>query len=366
MKAIGRVTAWCGASFLLLVTAAVSPAMAATADKTPGSTALTAMLPKGLTNCGKQTAGNLPAGLVGLSVSYSCSIPKLGKMATLFAYAFDNASDYAKSLVAYNALKNIVPSMAGNNCQVTVPTDFGVVPWHSSRYPTTKGQDVECDVFLTTGSGKKTTAEYIWTIPSKHVILEAVGYNSTSLTSLESWWKANSDKKVKASLAAVKGKQHASTLVNLFPTGATECTPQTRSVLPPGMVGVVLTNDCDLPKLGPQAVFYSYVFDNAQDYATSLAAYTSFKKIDPTTADNECPMAAGFGFGVTQWHNDLFPSRSGQLLECTTVALKAGGTNNVPDYIWTVPSENVLLEAAGVPGETMQNLDTWWTHNSNT
>jgi uncharacterized protein YktA (UPF0223 family) len=375
MKAVIRGSTWCVGALLLLGSAVASPVLAAsparyaavvaTASKTPGGAALSSLLPRGAADCGQQSAAQLVAGLTGLSVSYACNLPKLAKAAVAYAYAFDNAGDYTKSLAAFNTYKEIVPSWAGNHCPVKVPTDFGIIPWHSSNFPAIKGQGLECELYLTTGSGTKTTADYIWTLPSKNAILDVV-VPGLPMPRLDAWWKANAVKQGNALLAPVSGRQHASTLVNAYPLDPTNCTPLSRSAVPPGLVGLVLTNYCSLPKLGPQSTFYAYGFDNTQDYLTSLEAYNAYKLIDPSKADNECPMASGFTNGVTQWHNSSFPSRSGQELECLLTAVAGGTVNNVPDYIWTLPSENVILEATGEPGMTMQAFDTWWTHNSDT
>jgi hypothetical protein len=375
INSVCRIAAWGTGALLLFGSTVVAPAGAAmpardaavvaASSKTPSDNALSSLLPNGGTGCGQQPASNLPPGLTGLTLSYSCDLPKLGKTAFAYAFAFDNASDYAKSLATFNTYKTIAPSVAGNRCPVKITTDFGIVPWRSSNYPARAGQDLECLLFLTTGAGTETTADYIWTIPSKNAIVEAEAHN-LAMPRLDAWWKANAVKHATTSLVAVSGRQHASILVNAYPLGVTECGREAQSNLPTGMVGVVQDNNCSVPKLGPQSYFNAYVFDNTQDYLTSLVALNTYKGIDPTSSDNECPMASGFSDGVTQWHNSSFPVRSGQDLECTLAAVKVGAPNNIPDYIWTVPSENVILEAYGDPGATMQSLDTWWTHNSDT
>ena len=138
MKAVIGVSTWCVGALLLLGAAVASPALAAsparnaavvaTASKTPGGAALSSLLPRGAADCGQQSAAQLVVGLTGLSVSYACNLPKLAKSAVAYAYAFDNAGDYTKSLVAFNTYKEIVPSWGGNHCPVKVPTDFGIIP----------------------------------------------------------------------------------------------------------------------------------------------------------------------------------------------------------------------------------------------
>jgi hypothetical protein len=152
----------------------------------------------------------------------------------------------------------------------------------------------------------------------------------------------------------------------LLPPESTSCTTVEPSEDPPGMVGVVDAITCDLPKLGSNSFVYGYLFDNASDYTASLNAYNTFKSIVPPTPGVGCPTSKNSDNGVESWSNKDFPARKGQILECTMVTTVGGTTNNVPDYIWTVPTKDVIIGATGNPGSSMQHLDTWWTADSDT
>lgn len=60
----------------------------------------------------------------------------------------------------------------------------------------------------------------------------------------------------------------------------------------------------------------------------------------------------------------MLPTRNGQILECEMGAANGKGTNNIPDYLWTLPTEHLILEAEADPGSTMQHLDAWWSSHS--
>jgi hypothetical protein len=374
-----RATAWIGAALFLAGSASVATATAAaasapghaaavaSASKTPLNSALSSFVPHGASKCVAQSSSLFPPGMVGVAASIYCALPKLGTSGGFYSYAFNNGSDYAKSLAAYNAFKLIYPSVAGNVCPISIATDFGSVPWHSSNFPPRGGQVLEC-IMIPTGKSTGAVPDYIWTVPSKHVFLEAVGNPGSTMRHLSAWWKADSVNGAKARSTAThaSGPPHASTLVALAPRGTADCVAQDRSNLPAGLVGLVQATYCVLPKLGAKSSYYAYVFDNATDYAVSVAAYNKYKTLDPATADDACPMAAGFTQGAVKWDNGSFPSRSDQILECIMVDEPTVGPGLVPDYVWTVPTKNVLLEAAGDPGSTMQSLDAWWTANSDT
>jgi hypothetical protein len=66
------------------------------------------------------------------------------------------------------------------------------------------------------------------------------------------------------------------------------------------------------------------------------------------------------------WHYGSFPPLSGQNLECVMVTNGGTGPADVPEYIWTVPSENTILDVIGKPNTTTQQLGAWWTANAKT
>jgi len=154
-------------------------------------------------------------------------------------------------------------------------------------------------------------------------------------------------------------------LASLLPPESDKCTTSKTATSPPGLVGLVDLEQCRLPNLGSQSNVFAYIFDNASDYATSLAAYNKFKQITPATSGVGCPTPNTSDNGVVQWSSSTFPSQSGQVIECTFEASSpTAKTNTVPNYVWTVPSKFVIISAEGDPGSTMKHLDQWWTKYS--
>ena len=154
-----------------------------------------------------------------------------------------------------------------------------------------------------------------------------------------------------------------SALAALLPSGVKRCNPITPSDIPPGLVGLVTTAICVVPNLGTDSFFRAYMFDNTGDYATGLNVLNAFKNFAPTSPPVGCPTSNSSDDGTDQWGNSASPMRSGQVLECLTTG-ESGGSNNVPDYVWTLPTKNVIFEAQADPGATMQSLDTWWSAHS--
>ena len=151
-----------------------------------------------------------------------------------------------------------------------------------------------------------------------------------------------------------------SALATLLPSGVARCNPITPSDIPPGLVGLVTTAICVVPKLGTDSFIRAFMFDNTGDYATGLNALNAFKSFVPTSPPVSCPTSNSSDNGTNPWGSSAFPMRSGQILECLTVG-ESGGSDNIPDYVWTLPTKNVIVEAQGDPGSTMQSLDAWWT-----
>jgi hypothetical protein len=151
----------------------------------------------------------------------------------------------------------------------------------------------------------------------------------------------------------------------LLPPESDKCSASKTVTSPPGLVGLVDFEECSLPNLGTQSVVFGYVFDNASDYAASLATFNKFKQITPATPGVGCPTPNTSDNGVVAWNSSAFPALSGQVIECTFEATSSTAkTNNVPNYVWTVPSKFVIISAVADPGSTMQHLDQWWTKYS--
>jgi len=157
-------------------------------------------------------------------------------------------------------------------------------------------------------------------------------------------------------------------LRSVMPPEAKSCSTVPASGNPPGMVGIVDVAYCTLPKLGADSHLYAYLFDNAADYQTSGTALFKYEMFVPTPTQG-CPTTTSSQMGGQTWGNKTFPLRPGQDVQCLTVApgnAAAGVPNTIPDYIWTVPSRHVILEALGDPGSTMQHLNAWWSAEANT
>jgi len=157
-------------------------------------------------------------------------------------------------------------------------------------------------------------------------------------------------------------------LESVLPPEAKQCTTVPSSSNPPGLVGLVDGIYCNLPKLGADSHLYAYLFDNAADYQTSGSAIFKYEEFNPTPGVG-CPTANASQMGGITWGNKSFPMRNGQDLQCLTVApynAPAGSTNTIPEYIWTVPSRHIVLEALGNSGSTMKHLDSWWSAHADT
>ena len=127
------------------------------------------------------------------------------------------------------------------------------------------------------------------------------------------------------------------------------------------LVGVVDGIACALPQLGSKSYLYAYLMDDAGDYRSSLNGINAFSAIEADSSQG-CPGVTPGHTGVSGWSNNQFPATTGQVLECKLV----GPASNVPQYVWTVPSENVILKATGHPGSSMNRLDAWWSKNADT
>jgi hypothetical protein len=137
--------------------------------------------------------------------------------------------------------------------------------------------------------------------------------------------------------------------------GTADCTHNTSP--PSGLKGIGSAVVCT-PKNLPNGEIFAFQFDNATDFAASVVALNKFKGFDPLTAGDTCPPGSN-AEDQTGWHNNSYPARTGQILECLSV-----GTNNTqPDYIWMYPTQYVIIDAQAASGSSFADLDTWWTKN---
>ncbi len=148
-------------------------------------------------------------------------------------------------------------------------------------------------------------------------------------------------------------------LAQLLPSDTDSFADCSHNTSPPtGLVGLTNALICS-PKNLTGGQIFAFQFDTPADYATSLAALNKFKGFDPSTAGSTCPPGKD-SQDTIGWHNNAFPSRTGQILECLSV-----GTNNTqPDYIWTYPTENAVIDAQAADHSTFTALDAWWTKDA--
>jgi hypothetical protein len=154
-------------------------------------------------------------------------------------------------------------------------------------------------------------------------------------------------------------------LLQYLPQEAAQCsTVEPGHGLPTGLVGLFDATSCNLPKLGAKSYLTAFLFDDASDYTKSLKAYNKEYDFAPTGGVG-CPTTNGKDVGSVQWSDGNFPTRSGQVIECSLATVK-GESGLAPTYVWTVPTNHIILVATGDPGSTMQQLDTWWTNHADT
>jgi hypothetical protein len=154
-------------------------------------------------------------------------------------------------------------------------------------------------------------------------------------------------------------------LLQYMPQEAAQCTTiEPGHGLAPGLVGLFDATSCNLPKLGSKSYLNAYLFDDTSDYNKSLKAYNKAYTFTPKPGLG-CPNTNSNDVGSVQWSDDNFPTKKGQVIECALGTVK-GQKGLSPTYVWTVPTNHIILVAVGDPGSTMQNLDTWWTKDANT
>jgi hypothetical protein len=139
---------------------------------------------------------------------------------------------------------------------------------------------------------------------------------------------------------------------------ATQCSDMT----PPfqwKMPGLVRAMSCTDPGL-PKGQVYAFQVDSHTDFETTWQNYNKWWGISGQTPGPNCPPASG-GTGTVGFHNNFFPSRAGQVLECEEVG---SGSGAQPAYTWAYPTEDAFIVAQGADLSSFSTLDKWWTNNS--
>jgi len=147
-------------------------------------------------------------------------------------------------------------------------------------------------------------------------------------------------------------------LSQLLPSDVTASNCTQDQSPPKGLIGLASALICSPAHL-PGGQVFAFQFDNPTDYAASLTAFNTFKGFDPTNAGSTCPPGTN-PQDSTGWHNNAFPAMDGQILECLSV----GTTDSQPDYIWTYPTENAIMDAQAAAATSFTALDSWWTQDA--
>jgi hypothetical protein len=154
-------------------------------------------------------------------------------------------------------------------------------------------------------------------------------------------------------------------LTSLLPSDIDDPTTQCKAQSPPynwKMPGLVQALTCTDPGL-PNGYVYAYQVKTAADYLTSFTNYNKWWGFDTSKAGANCPPGNSTSAqGTTAWHDNFFPVRAGQVLECEWVG--TGSTLNEPAYTWSFPTENAFIVGQGAANSSFSALDTWWTNNS--
>ena len=154
-------------------------------------------------------------------------------------------------------------------------------------------------------------------------------------------------------------------LTSLLPQDIDDPATQCKAQSPPfnwTMPGLVQALTCTDPGL-PSGYVYAYQVKTAADYQTTFANYNKWWGFDTSTAGSNCPPGNSTSAqGTTAWHDNFFPARDGQVLECEWVG--TGSNLNEPAYTWTFPTENAFIVGQGAANSTFSALDTWWTNNA--
>jgi hypothetical protein len=161
------------------------------ATRSGGTVALEKLLPTGVSGCNTRVTPfeNHPPGMTGV---YFCRINAVSGQ--LFAYQFDNSSDYQAALDKLNQLSGFVPSQAASTCPTTAQAG-GRTTWYTRNkalYPKTPGQILECyEVEFNSDPNNPLQATYLWTIPSENAFMQAIAGANESMQQLDRWWGNN-------------------------------------------------------------------------------------------------------------------------------------------------------------------------------
>jgi hypothetical protein len=140
------------------------------------------------------------------------------------------------------------------------------------------------------------------------------------------------------------------TLDQLLPSDvdASQCAPLGT---PNGFQGIVDEISCSPSTLTGGEV-YAYQFDTESDYQTSFNAFNSNVSFSSNGGDCQTSNDAG----SSTWSNSKYPSMSGQVIECYFI----NSSGSKPVFVWTIPTQNAIIQAIGQVGTPISGLYNWW------
>ena len=145
-------------------------------------------------------------------------------------------------------------------------------------------------------------------------------------------------------------------LRKLLPSGTSQCTSNFTTFK--GLHGVRAKLGCNENAI--DGAVFAYQFNSSADYRAGLTAFNKAEGFDSSKASSGCPTKTLADSGMTTWSNKLYPSTSGQVLECFAVTFATSASTLQPSYVWTAPSENAIFQAVGGKTTSMKAVNTWW------
>ena len=136
------------------------------------------LLPHDAENCGRVPASD---GL-GSVLAVTCASPSL--TGSVYGYLYENENDEKAGFAAFNHRSGVDVSKLGNACPPANGSG-GTIPWRNNGQRTEPDQKLECY------TGGSDTPIYVWTIPSDHAFIVALGSKGESFQTLETWWEHN-------------------------------------------------------------------------------------------------------------------------------------------------------------------------------
>ena len=149
-------------------------------------------------------------------------------------------------------------------------------------------------------------------------------------------------------------------LSRLLPDDVTDCQSIPSEDVPEGLVGVTDTMTCTASNL-PKGRVFAYQFDSNPDYQAGISQFNNDVNFNPKDANRSAQTASCTGSsktGYLPWYSKIYPETAGQVQECYYQT-----SYNRPAYIWTVPTQNTILEAVGAGGSSLSTIHNWWYNN---